>query len=336
MLFSGLKKIIAGVIVLIQIVATMALGDPAGTPVVVNQNATNQYITVYGKPLIFAHRSGAGIAPQNTLMAYQECLDSTDFDIDVFEGDVQITKDGQLVFLHNSTYDSTSNAVEAFGHDKIKPSDYTFEQLQVLNLGENFSVNGAYPYRGLRGKDIPQNLRVMKVEDILDYVLAHEKKDYHFSIEIKSLSVFGMRAADRLHKILVERNLVNRTIVSTFVPAVKSYIVKKYPDLQRAAAAGEAVQFYLYCREGKDLNELHVTYKVLHLPFGTNVMPKRKDGTQIGNFGTRQVINYAHKYNIAVQFWTVNNAADMIYLRDNGADGIMTDYPDLAGKTLGR
>ena len=336
MLFSGLKKIIAGIIVLIQIVATMAQGDPAGTPVVVNQNATNQYITVYGKPLIFAHRSGAGIAPQNTLMAYQECLDSTDFDIDVFEGDVQITKDGQLVFLHNSTYDSTSNAVEAFGHDKIKPSDYTFEQLQVLNLGENFSVNGVYPYRGLRGKDIPQNLRVMKVEDILDYVLAHEKKDYHFSIEIKSLSVWGCRAADRLHKILVERNLVNKTIVSTFVPAVKSYIIKKYPDLQRAAAAGEAIQFYFYCREGKDLNKLHVTYTVLHLPYGTNVMPKTKDGKSIGNFGTREVINYAHKYNLAVQFWTVNNAADMLYLKDNGADAIMTDYPDLACKTLGR
>lgn len=335
MLFSGLKKAIAGFIAVIQIVATMAQGDPVGTPVVANENATNQYITEYGKPLISAHRSGAGIAPQNTLMAYQVCLDAEDFDIDIFEGDVQVTKDGELVFLHNSTYDSTSNAAEAFGHDKIRPKDFTFEELQVLNLGENFQLDGVYPYRGLRGKNIPQNLRVMKVEDILDYVVANAHNDYRFSIEIKSLSVWGCRAADRLHKILTERNLVNKTIVSTFVPAVKSYIIKKYPDLQRAAAAGEAIQFYLYCREGRDLNELHVTYKVLHLPFGTNVMPKARDGKSIANFGTREVINYAHKYNLAVQFWTVNNAEDMLYLQNNGADAIMTDYPDLACKTLG-
>lgn len=335
LLFTRIKRIFAGIIVFAQIVTTMAQADPAETPVIINNTATNPYITEYGKPLISAHRSGAGIAPQNTLMAYRVCLDSKEFDIDIFEGDVQTTKDGELVFLHNSTYDSTSNAVEAFGHDKIKPSNYTFEELQVLNLGENFSVNGVYPYRGLRGEDIPQDLRVMKVEDIMDYVLAHAQKDYRFSIEIKSLFISGRKAADRLHEILVEKNLVGKTIVSTFVPSVKSYIIKNYPDLQRAASAGEAIQFYFYCREGKDLNELNISYTVLHLPFGINVMPKRNDGTQIANFGTREIINYAHKYNIAVQFWTVNNAEDMIYLRDNGADAIMTDYPDLACETIG-
>ena len=44
--------------------------------------------------------------------------------------------------------------------------------------------------------------------------------------------------------------------------------------------------------------------------------------------GTAQMINYAHKHNMAVQYWTVNDEEDMKYLIDMGADCIMTDYPD--------
>ena len=40
------------------------------------------------------------------------------------------------------------------------------------------------------------------------------------------------------------------------------------------------------------------------------------------------MINYAHKHNMAVQYWTVNDEDDMEYLIDMGADCIMTDYPD--------
>ena len=48
------------------------------------------------------------------------------------------------------------------------------------------------------------------------------------------------------------------------------------------------------------------------------------------NLGTRQLINYAHKYDIAVQYWTINEAEDVKLLTENGADCIMTDYPQMA------
>ena len=54
----------------------------------------------------------------------------------------------------------------------------------------------------------------------------------------------------------------------------------------------------------------------------------------IVNLGTAKVINYAHKHNIAVQYWTINKESELEYLASIGADCIMSDYPDLLYKTI--
>ncbi len=41
------------------------------------------------------------------------------------------------------------------------------------------------------------------------------------------------------------------------------------------------------------------------------------------------MINYAHANNIAVQYWTINSEEEALTLINNGADCIMTDYPDM-------
>ena len=52
------------------------------------------------------------------------------------------------------------------------------------------------------------------------------------------------------------------------------------------------------------------------------------------NLGTSRLVNYAHKHNIAVQYWTINDSAEMAYLQSIGADAIMTDVPDQGAKVL--
>ncbi|MBO7197082.1 MAG: glycerophosphodiester phosphodiesterase, partial [Clostridia bacterium] len=49
----------------------------------------------------------------------------------------------------------------------------------------------------------------------------------------------------------------------------------------------------------------------------------------IVNLGTPKLINYAHKNNIAVQYWTINDEDDMRRLIEMGCDCIMTDNPEL-------
>ena len=158
-LFLIIKNVFHGVVaalMLIPIMLTMGdAGDP-NHPVETYPESDNPYITEYLDPDISAHRSGGGVAPQNTLMAFENMVEQGDaIGVDTLEFDVQITKDGELILLHDLTYDATSNAVEAFGKENNFVSSLTFEEVQVLNLGENFKGNGDYPYRGLRGDDIP-------------------------------------------------------------------------------------------------------------------------------------------------------------------------------------
>ena len=170
---KGLKKALAviGIIVIILLLLALAAylalsHDYSGAPPVSVAGCTNPHISKEGAARVSAHRSGGGIAPENTLMAFKNCVES-DFEIDIFEFDVHITADGELVLLHDGTLDRTSDAVEHFGHGSVRPSEYTYEELYELNMGEQFvSDSGETPYQGLRGEDIPEGLHIMRVQDV--------------------------------------------------------------------------------------------------------------------------------------------------------------------------
>lgn len=329
---KSICKTIVLAVAIIPMIATMWLPGSADTPIYVNENTENSYINDYLDTEVSAHRSGAGIAPQNTLMAFEYVLENNkNLGVDVFEFDVHITADDELVLLHNKTYDETSNAVEAFGHKNVKVSDLTFkEAYDVLNLGENFTADGeTYPYRGLRGDDIPENLRVVKCETVIDYIEKNcGNKEFRYIIEIKSNGTDGMRAADKLYSIITERELQDRVIWASSRELVSVYMEHKYPDMPRSARTTEVILFYLYSRMNWDLNDIDVSYIALQIPYGKSC------ANNLINLGTREFINYAHKNDIAVQYWTINDAEDAVHLAENGADCIMSDYPQMVYEAI--
>ncbi|MBQ4626807.1 MAG: hypothetical protein IJB45_06115 [Clostridia bacterium] len=322
---KSITKVLSAIICILPVILTMPFGDLPNTPVIPNESATNTYINEYLDPDISAHRSGAGIAPQNTKMAFETVLHNPEtFGVDTFEFDVQITKDGELIIMHDLTYDATSNAVEYFGHKNVYASSLTLEEAKVLNMGENFEINGEYPYRGLRGDEIPDNLRIATCEEIIDMIEANDNgKKYNYIIEIKSRNEDGYRAADKLRDLIIEKDIIDRTIWASSKQEVANYMKSTYPDMPRSADTLEVIEFYFYARMNWDLNEADVSYIALQIPHRTNAL------SNLANIGTRKVINYAHKYNIAVQYWTVNDYEDAEYLINNGADCIMSDYPDM-------
>ena len=333
---SVVRNIIHGVMSIVLIIPLLLTawipGNP-NTPVVVNENATNPYINEYLDTDVSAHRSGAGIVPQNTLMAFEYVMkNNKKLGVDTFEFDVQITADGELILLHNLTYDDTSNAVEAFGYKNVYASELTFDDAyNNLNLGENFTPDDGetYPYRGLRGKDIPKNLRVVKCETVIDYIEKNSKgKEFKYIIEIKSKGEDGKRAADKLYSIITERNLKDRVIWASSKELVSIYMEEQYPDMPRSARTTEVVVFYIFSRMDWDLADINVSYVALQIPNGKNAM------YNFVNLGTREFINYAHKNNIAVQYWTINDAKYAETLVLNGADCIMSDYPQMIFETV--
>ena len=328
-IFLTVKNIFHGVVaalMLIPIILTMGDAGSPDTPVEAYPESSNPYISEYLSPDIAAHRSGAGLAPQNTLMAFENIVENADsLGVDTLEFDVQITKDGELVLIHDLTYDAITDVNETLGKKNAFVSSLTLEEAKQLNMGENFSTTGEYPYRGLRGDDIPYNLKVVTCDEIIDYVEENcGEKQYRYIIEIKSIGPDGRKAADKLYSIITERNLQSRTIWSTFAPLTSAYMAEKYPEINRTADAIEAVQFYFYYRMGWDLQDVSPSYTALQIPYGASAFDN------LINLGTREMLNYAHKNNIAVQYWTINSEEEVKALTENGADCILTDYPQQA------
>lgn len=327
----AIKEAVCKALAIIMLLPTgYCLGD-ADDVVATNpfEGVENPYITEYLDPDIAAHRSGAGNAPQNTLMAFENIVEQGDNScVDTLEFDVQITADGELVLQHDLTYDSTSNAVEEFGKENVYVSSLTLEEAQVLNLGENFEIDGEYPYRGLRGDEIPENLRVVTCDKVIDYVEANcGGKEYNYLIEIKSIGEDGKRAVDKLYSIIAERDLIDRTTWSTFAPDVSGYMKSQHPEMPRTADAIEAVGFYLCFALGYDLADTNPSYVALQIPYIPAI-------NGILDLGTKEMLDYAHSYNIAVQYWTINNGEDVKRLTENGADCIITDYPEMAHQVI--
>lgn len=278
---------------------------------------TNPFI--YDSTQISAHRSGAGIFPEETLLAFQNCVESDAFDIDIFEFDLHITKDGVLVLLHDDELDRTSDCEYVFGETNVRPEDKTYEELRKLNMGAKYETDdGQMPYADLHGDDVPEEIRILSLTDILDYLTKHG--DFNYIIEVKNGGELGMQSVDILYAELRERDMLDKVIFGSFNGEVSDYVDEKYPDMYRGAYTKEVVEFFAAAL--LDKKDYSPEFDVLQLPYGDM---KESYGM---NLGTAKIINYAHKNNLAVQYWTINDERDMEYLLSIQADCIMSDYPD--------
>ena len=327
-----IKKIIGRILlVLLCIVIVIAIigvaqffhrSDPKNRK---QYETSNPFIT--GETAISAHRSGAGDFPEETLAAFRGCAENPDFQVDYFEFDLHMTADDILVLSHDSTLNRVSDAAAVFGAENVLVRDKTLAELKHLNMAAQFvSGAGEAPYADLHGDAVPDELRILSLDEVLDYLTA--AGDYHYIIEIKDGGEVGLAAADQLYATLQARGLLDRVIVGSFRDEVASYITANYPDMHRSASPEEVVQFYFAALTGK--RDFTCSYDVLQLPFGD------AESSFGINLGTATVINFAHANDLAIQYWTVNSEKDMTYLASIGADALITDYPDRAAGVLER
>lgn len=283
----------------------------------------NPYITPYGQTMVSAHRSGGGIFPENTMMAFEGCIQSKTFRTDIFEFDLHITKDGQLIILHDDTLDRTTDSGEIFGVENARPEDYTLAELRTLNFGAGFTDrDGNQPYKGLYGEAVPAGLRVATLTEVLEYL--EKSGGFRYIIEIKNKGALGYAAADRLYAVLKEKDLLQKAIIGTFNGDVTKYIDETYPDLLRSAGIAEVLGFYIDSLLGVERPAGYYPFTALQIPANQFII----------KLGTSKLTNYAHKNNIAVQYWTINDPADMAMLEAINADCVMSDTPDVAYDVL--
>ena len=332
--FKVLIGVVGGLFIAISLVMCCVVGiSYTGEAEDYFGGEANPYISADGA-MVSAHRAGSLVAPENTLHAFELGIEEATtggYKVDIWEFDLHITADEQLILLHDHTLDRTSDSEQVFGVKDARPEDYTLAELKKLNMGHNFELDGEYPFRDLTPEQVTDaGLDVCTLGDVLDYMESDEARaaapDGRFSyiIEIKNSGKLGERAADLLYAELSSRGLLPYVVFGTFNQNVSDYVDAHYPDMLRSSSICEVLDFWLAYLTGADLSKRGVGYCALQIPYSSS----------ISFLGTKDLIEYAHKYNIAVQYWTINEEEDMRHLQSIGADCIMSDKPDLCYSVL--
>src|SRR6185295_8504429 len=101
-----------------------------------------------GRPRIFAHRGGSGLAPENTWPAFEQ---AHALGVDGFELDVHVSRDGEVVVMHDADLYRTTDAQGLI-------SSMTADELSLVDAGFKFTSPVSplqFPFRG-RGVRIPR------------------------------------------------------------------------------------------------------------------------------------------------------------------------------------
>lgn len=250
------------------------------------------------RPWVIAHGGSKALWPENTMMAFDS---SMALGVDALEMDVQLTNDGILVLHHDQTIDRMSD-----GEGLVV--DYTLAELGQFNFGFDFvDINGSRPYSKT------------KVEISTLEQLVSKYSEIPLIIEIKNAGADGRKAAEELKRVIDEHKIRGHTIVASFHDEVLDH----YLDIMDKAyfvstAAKESRKLVLSTKTG---------FGIFYKPEAVAAqLPMESSGFDLTK---PRIAISAHRHNMALHYWTINEIEDMKKLILVGADGLMTDRPDL-------
>ena len=296
----------------------------------------NPFVVGKGKlPMIAAHRGGGENNPENTMLAFREAVKT--IQVDIIESDLYLTKDGYLVYNHDSYIDETCNVngdisleeVEALCENKENRhyiKDMTLAELEQYNFGYYFEdENGERIYKDVTDLE-GTGLQIATVDKLFaEFYESHP--DLLFIVEIKNDGELGYKACEILSETLNQYpGYRDQIVVGTFHDEIEEELKSKYSDLLRGAPTGTAAKFVLTQYLGVNIFD-NSDFACLQIPTSYDL------GIEIF-LDNQGLIDRAHRRNIAVQYWTINDADEMRHLIELGCDCIMTDNPELLRSVL--
>lgn len=297
---------------------------------------TNPFIVGKGNlPMIAAHRGGGECNPENTMLAFREAVNT--FKVQIIESDLYLTKDGYLVYNHDDYIDETCNINGDISFEEVKNlcddkanrhyiKDLTLAELRQYNFGYYFeNENGERIYKN--ETDLAEKgLQIATIDQLFEEFY-QTNPDLLFIVEIKDSGDRGYEAC----KILAETldafpSYKDQIVIGTFHDEIETELKEKYPDLYRGAPTGTAAKFVI-----TQILKVNIFDKS---DFACLQIPTSYDVGVTINLDKKTFINRAHRRNIAVQYWTINDAETMRELIEMGCDCIMTDNPKLLSEVL--
>ncbi len=252
------------------------------------------------RPLVIAHRGGAGLAPENTLEAFRL---SDELGADVLELDVRMTSDGKLIVFHDSRVERTTN-----GRGAVE--NLTLAEIKKLDAGFRWTKDDgkSYPYRG-------RGVRVPSLRDVFETL-----PKANLNIELKSDTPSPV---NRLCGLIREFDAAERVIVAAAMHSVLAQFRRECIGVATSASASESTGFLALYKIGLSKN-FDARMQAFQIPRYLGSM----------EVVTRDFVAASHERNLKVQVWTINKREEMKRLIEIGVDGIMTDYPDRLLETI--
>lgn len=247
--------------------------------------------------LIAAHRGGAGLWPENSLLAFGSAVA---LGVDFLEFDLHLTGDGEVIVLHDPTLDRTTTGKGSVGD--LKLADLAPVRLRTRD--------GA-----VTGERVPTFAALLELAapaavGLLPEIKVDAKRQRYPGIEERVLGL--LRARGLLERATIQAfqpETIRR--VRELDPKVRTMLLVSRGDVERdRARPAEAV------RRARALGatDLGMNHRLIDA----------------------DVIAAARAAGIRLSAWTVNEEADLRRMIDLGADVVMSDRPDVARRLLGR
>ena len=258
------------------------------------------------------HRGASGLAPEHTFPAYDLALKQG---ADYIEQDLQMTRDGVLVVLHDDTLNRTAQPTEESGPTDCTGlvKDKTLAQIKTCDVGSWFNKDNpdlARPeYVGLK---IPT----------LEQVFKRYGKSTNYYIETKSPATsLGME--EELLRLMSEYDL-REPAAGHWRVLIQSFSPDSLIEIHDAAPRLPLIQ--LYTRS--DSQTVQATLDAAR-EYAVGIGPSKEDVDA-------SLVAAAHERCLDVHPYTVNEKAEMQSLIVLGVDGMFTNFPKRLDNVLGR
>lgn len=245
------------------------------------------------KPRLFAHRGASGERPENTLAAFERAVE---LGCEYIELDVHAAQDGHVVVFHDDTLERTTNGLGPVG-------EYALAALQQLDAGYRFSPDGGQT-RPFRASDVV----IPSLEEVLSGF-----PQVRFTVEIKQNTPPIEEA------VIAVVNACGRAgdvVLASKEDAVLARVRKLAPDVATSCGYQEIADFIQRVATGR-LDDYRPPGQALQIPPDYEGIPLVTEAT----------LAAAHRFDLEMHVWTINEPDEIRRLLDLGVDGIMSDFP---------
>ncbi len=244
------------------------------------------------------------MAPENTAPAFDFAMAHN---ADVLEIDVRLSRDGQVIVIHDDALDRTTNGAGVvrnigLGELKVLDAAYWFK-----NATEKTAPDG-YPFRG-------RGVTLLTLGELFE-----QYPVVRVNIDIKDNEA---AAVDAVAQVIAQYQAVDRSVVASFHDDVLTHCRERHPWLYTSAGMADVKRFYWWYLKGQK-GPVPVSVKLFQLPMSYFCIP----------LAGKHFIQAVHSVNASINYWTINKPSQMMDLWQKGADGIVTDRADLADKIL--